>query len=118
MFFRIISAVIDMDKIRFLIPNMFTALSLLLGLAAIFIMTAGVVRPSLTLAMISESRSLVLTGAWLILWCVLLDKLDGFAAKALNSTSEFGAQFDSMADLVSFGIAPAGTWMWISLSSK
>jgi CDP-diacylglycerol--serine O-phosphatidyltransferase len=105
--FRIFSVVIGMDKIRFLIPNMFTALSLLLGLAAIFIMTAGVVRPSLTVKMITESRSLVLTGAWLMLWCVLLDKLDGFAAKALNSTSEFGAQFDSMADLVSFGIAPA-----------
>jgi CDP-diacylglycerol--serine O-phosphatidyltransferase len=45
--------------------------------------------------------------AWMIIWCVLLDKLDGLAAKLMNASSEFGAQFDSLADLIAFGMAPA-----------
>ncbi len=45
--------------------------------------------------------------AWLILWGVLLDKLDGTAARLLGATSEFGVQFDSFADFVVFGVAPA-----------
>jgi CDP-diacylglycerol--serine O-phosphatidyltransferase len=45
--------------------------------------------------------------AWMIVWCGLLDVMDGLAARLLNATSSFGAEFDSMADLVSFGVAPA-----------
>jgi len=45
--------------------------------------------------------------AWLIVWCGLLDTMDGLAARLLKATSDFGAEFDSMADLVSFGVAPA-----------
>jgi CDP-diacylglycerol--serine O-phosphatidyltransferase len=44
--------------------------------------------------------------AWLIVWCGLLDTLDGIAARLLKATSSFGAEFDSMADLISFGVAP------------
>jgi len=44
--------------------------------------------------------------AWLIIWCGLLDTMDGLAARLLKATSDFGAEFDSMADLVSFGVAP------------
>ena len=45
--------------------------------------------------------------AWLIVWCGLLDVMDGLSARLLKATSDFGAEFDSMADLVSFGVAPA-----------
>lgn len=45
--------------------------------------------------------------AWMILWGVLLDKLDGSAARLLGATSKFGVEFDSFADFVVFGIAPA-----------
>jgi CDP-diacylglycerol--serine O-phosphatidyltransferase len=45
--------------------------------------------------------------AWMIVWCGLLDTCDGIAARLLKATSSFGAEFDSMADLVSFGVAPA-----------
>jgi len=38
----------------------------------------------------------------------LLDKLDGSAARLLKATSKFGVEFDSFADFVAFGIAPAG----------
>jgi len=45
--------------------------------------------------------------AWLIVWCGLLDTMDGIAARLLKATSGFGAEFDSMADLISFGVAPS-----------
>ncbi|MFN3200731.1 MAG: CDP-alcohol phosphatidyltransferase family protein [Bradymonadia bacterium] len=76
---------------KYLIPNSFTALSMLFGLASVACSTSG----NFTLA------------AWMILWGVLLDKLDGSAARLFNASSEFGVQFDSFADFVSFGIAPA-----------
>jgi CDP-diacylglycerol--serine O-phosphatidyltransferase len=77
--------------LRYTIPNSFTALSLLLGLASIATTQVG----DLEFA------------AWMIVWCGLLDTMDGVAARVLNATSSFGAEFDSMADLVSFGVAPA-----------
>jgi len=77
--------------LRYTIPNSFTALSLLLGLASIVTTQLG----DLELA------------AWMIVWCGLLDTMDGVAARVLHATSSFGAEFDSMADLVAFGVAPA-----------
>jgi CDP-diacylglycerol--serine O-phosphatidyltransferase len=65
-------------------------MSLLLGLASIVTSQVG----NLELA------------AWMIVWCGLLDVLDGLAARLLKATSSFGAEFDSMADLVAFGVAP------------
>ena len=79
------------NKLRYTIPNSLTALSLLLGLASIVTTQFG----DLEFA------------AWLIVWCGLLDTLDGVAARMLNATSSFGAEFDSMADVISFGVAPA-----------
>lgn len=80
-----------MGYLRYSVPNSFTALSLLLGVASIVTTQLG----DLTLA------------AWIIVWCGLLDVLDGVSARLLKATSTFGAEFDSMADLVSFGVAPA-----------
>ena len=45
--------------------------------------------------------------AWLIVWCGLLDTVDGMVARLLKATSSFGAEFDSMSDLISFDVAPA-----------
>ena len=80
-----------MIRLRYTIPNSFTALSLLLGVSSIVTTQLG----DLELA------------AWFIVWCGLLDVLDGLSARILKATSDFGAEFDSMADLVSFGVAPA-----------
>jgi len=77
---------------KYAVPNGFTALSMLFGLSSVAMSAAG----DFTLA------------AWMILWGVLLDKLDGTAARLLDATSDFGMQFDSFADFVVFGIAPAG----------
>ena len=77
--------------LRYTIPNGFTAFSLLLGITSIVTTQLG----DLELA------------AWMIVWCGLLDTMDGVAARILKATSSFGAEFDSMADLVAFGVAPA-----------
>ena len=79
-----------MSVLRYTIPNSLTALSLLLGLGSIVTTQVG----DLEFA------------AWLIVWCGLLDTMDGIAARLLKATSSFGAEFDSMADLISFGVAP------------
>ena len=54
----------------------------------------------------SQLGDLELAG-WMIVWCGLLDTMDGLAARLLKATSTFGAEFDSMADLIAFGVAPA-----------
>ena len=77
--------------VRYSIPNMFTAASLLLGFASIITSQTGNIEQA----------------AWMIIWCGILDVMDGLSARLLNATSPFGAEFDSMADLVSFGVAPA-----------
>lgn len=48
-----------------------------------------------------------LTAAWLILVALIFDGLDGKVARATRSTSNFGAQLDSLCDGVTFGVAPA-----------
>lgn len=46
-------------------------------------------------------------GSFLIIAAMVLDTIDGLAARALKVKSELGKQLDSLADLISFGIAPA-----------
>jgi len=45
-------------------------------------------------------------GAYLILIAMILDLADGLVARALNVKSDLGKQLDSLADLISFGVAP------------
>ena len=76
---------------RYVVPNAITCASLLVGLVAIG--TAFVVGG-------------YTDAAWLVVLSVLLDKLDGTAARMLKATSAIGMQLDSFADFVTFGIAP------------
>src|SRR4051812_28687457 len=90
---------------KFIVPNMFTGLNFLLGLYAILLMTESLSTPTAAAA-VGMGKPTVILAAWLIVWSALLDKLDGFSAKILKASSEFGAQFDSLADLIAFGVAP------------
>ena len=83
-----------MSKMKYIVPNLCTSFSLILGLASVYHSMHGDYN----------------TAAWMILWGVLLDKLDGVFARLLNASSELGAQLDSFADFVSFGIAPAALY--------
>ena len=53
---------------------------------------------------------------WMILAGAVLDTFDGMVARSLNAMSEFGKQVDSLADLVTFGIAPAYLYYQYMLS--
>ena len=77
----------------FSIPNIFTLLNLFSGFAAI------------VLAL--ESKNYLIYSAVLIFAGMIFDFLDGFFARMLNKYSDLGKQLDSLADLVTFGVAPA-----------
>lgn len=77
--------------IRALIPNMFTLLGLVAGLTAI----------RLTI----ESR--YPEALALIALAAVIDGIDGRLARMLKAQSRFGAELDSLADFVNFGVAPA-----------
>jgi CDP-diacylglycerol---serine O-phosphatidyltransferase len=88
---RVLCRPAPMPPLKYFVPNGFTAASLLVGLGSIVMSAEG----NFELA------------AWMILWGTLLDKADGTAARLMKATSQFGVEFDSFADFVAFGIAPA-----------
>ena len=91
-----------MTKTRFILPNIFTSLNFLLAVWSICWSGGLLSAPGEGVSTMALAMS-----AHFIIFCTLLDKLDGFAARLMNASSEFGAQFDSLADLIAFGIAPA-----------
>lgn len=58
-------------------------------------------------AMWEPSDGKFITAAWLIVAAFVMDGLDGKLARLTQSSSEFGVQYDSMADVISFGLAPS-----------
>ncbi len=77
--------------LRFLLPNLITLLALCSGITSIRL---GI-----------EGRYELAVGAIII--AILLDAVDGRVARFLKGTSRFGAELDSLADFVNFGVAPA-----------
>jgi CDP-diacylglycerol--serine O-phosphatidyltransferase len=77
--------------VRTLVPNLITLLALCAGLTAIRV----AVEDKLELALAA------------IVFAALLDGIDGRIARMLKGTSRFGAELDSLADFVNFGVAPA-----------
>ena len=75
----------------YLLPNAFTTAALFCGFYAI------------VMAMNQRFEH----ATWAIFIAMVLDALDGRVARLTNTQSEFGAQYDSLSDMVSFGAAPA-----------
>jgi CDP-diacylglycerol---serine O-phosphatidyltransferase len=72
------------------IPNFITSLNLTAGFAAI----------------IFAANEDIVTASWLILVAMIFDFLDGLSARLLKAYSNIGKELDSLADVVSFGVAP------------
>ncbi len=90
--------------IRSLIPNVITLLAICMGLTAIRMAIEG--RFEWAIAAIAAAA--------------ILDMLDGRIARLLKATSRFGAELDSLADFVNFGVAPAVilySWSLLQLKS-
>lgn len=83
----------------YVLPNLFTTASLFCGLMAILNVFNVAEAPYL------ETHQYVWS-CWLILLAAVLDLLDGLVARLTRSESLFGAQYDSLADVVAFGVAP------------
>ncbi len=83
----------------YLIPNVITAFALSCGLFVIF--KVNMVEPG------SGLFSVLHISAILLLVAAFADLLDGAVARAIHAESEFGTVFDSLADAVSFGVAPS-----------
>jgi CDP-diacylglycerol---serine O-phosphatidyltransferase len=77
--------------LRLLLPNIVTLIALCLGMTAIRLAMEGSIEWAVS----------AIAGA------AVLDALDGRIARALKGTSRFGAELDSLADFVDFGVAPA-----------
>ncbi len=57
--------------------------------------------------MAGGNEKIAQAAAWYILAGMIFDALDGFVARLTRTTSSFGAQLDSLCDLITFGVAPA-----------
>ncbi len=98
-----------MTKYRGVIPGIFTMGNLFCGFASIITSVKGE-KPT--------------EAAWLVIFAAFFDFLDGLVARLSGSSSRFGVELDSLADVVSFGLAPAvllytfkmiefGNWGWL-----
>jgi CDP-diacylglycerol---serine O-phosphatidyltransferase len=87
------------------LPTMFTLGNLVCGFFAI-VVAARLDRPDARPLTELDSAALMLSG-WLIFIGMVFDALDGQLARLSNTMSDFGAQLDSLCDLVTFGVAPA-----------
>ena len=89
------------------LPTLFTLGNLVCGFFAI-VVAANLERPTELLQSVTQADSyhLMISG-WLIFLAMVFDGLDGQIARLSNTTSDFGAQLDSLCDLVTFGVAPA-----------
>ena len=81
----------ERDKLIYILPNLFTAASIFFGVISIISTLNG----NFTKAIIFIFLSLVCDG------------LDGRVARLTNTASKFGVEFDSLADIIAFGVAPA-----------
>lgn len=82
---------IENYKLMYVLPNLFTAGSMFLAVVSV----------------VAASKGEFEKAGWLIILASIFDALDGRVARLTRTTSKFGAEFDSLADVVSFGMAPA-----------
>ena len=77
---------------RSVVPNTFTVGNMFFGFMSI---------------VIAVNQQNFMLAAWMIGGAALMDALDGKIARITNSSSKFGVEYDSLADVVSFGVAPS-----------
>lgn len=86
---------------RAVVPSLFTTLNLYCGF----------------LSIVEASQSNIENAAWFIILAGIFDSLDGVMARITRSSSQFGVELDSLADVVSFGAAPSFMIWKASLAS-
>jgi CDP-diacylglycerol---serine O-phosphatidyltransferase len=91
------------------IPNIFTLLNLFFGCLAIIatVQTGLMISTDVTGTQVVEIPEQIFMASVFIGVAAIIDFLDGFVARLLKASSEMGKQLDSLADVVSFGVAPS-----------
>lgn len=79
------------ERLRVVAPSIFTTLNMMAGLTCVLLAFRGMHREAAIFIAVS----------------IVMDIADGAVARAVGATSPFGIQLDSLADLISFGVAPA-----------
>jgi len=88
---------VNLQRGIYILPSLFTSAGLFAGFYALI----GAVQGRFELA------------AWAIIIAAIFDMMDGRVARMLNAETAFGAEYDSLCDMLSFGIAPAVlVYMW------
>lgn len=90
-------------KGAYLLPSLFTSLNIALGFYALYQVFRGSIAEPWHYDFAAKAIGLA----------VVTDGLDGRIARLTNTTSDFGREFDSLADVITFGVAPAFlAWIW------
>lgn len=76
---------------RAVVPSLFTVLNAVCGF----------------LSIVNASRGEITLAAWFVILAAIFDSMDGIMARITKSSSQFGVELDSLADVVSFGAAPS-----------
>ena len=92
-------------RAAYALPTLFTAGNIFLGYLCIVRSIQGVLHYASNPARLARTISRLPPRP--SAFAVILDGLDGRIARMTNTTSEFGRELDSLADIISFGIAPA-----------
>lgn len=88
----------------YILPNLFTSANLLFGFYAIVFALRTTINEQYKYS----------TCVYFIFLAAIFDMMDGRVARKTNSASKFGVEYDSLSDLVSFGVAPALTiYLWL-----
>lgn len=91
----------DMRRVVVVIPSAFTLGNLLFGIWAI----------------VMAYRGNFMQAAWFIMFAGVLDMLDGRVARLSGTGTKFGAELDSLVDVISFGVAPAMIMFFLEFQS-
>jgi CDP-diacylglycerol--serine O-phosphatidyltransferase len=91
-------------RAAYVLPSLFTSGNIFLGFISIIRSINGTMSFAAHPDLAAQSFEVA---ALAIGWAVLLDGLDGRIARMTHTTSDFGRELDSLADVISFGIAPA-----------
>jgi CDP-diacylglycerol--serine O-phosphatidyltransferase len=89
----------------YVVPTSFTILNLFFGFRAMIFSTRGL--EAMAIGHNATATAFFETACISLLIAAIADTFDGFIARQLHATSEFGKEYDSLADVVTFGAAPA-----------
>ncbi|PIE74379.1 MAG: CDP-diacylglycerol--serine O-phosphatidyltransferase [Deltaproteobacteria bacterium] len=85
-------------ELKYILPNLFTAGSIFVSIISV----------------VYAYNERFIDAGWLIVLSAILDGLDGRVARLTGTQSKFGVEFDSLADIISFGVAPSLLFFFVA----